>query len=178
MPIDRAVFLDRDGIVNVRLPEAYVTRWEEFQFLPSIARALSRLRALGYRTVLVTNQQGIAKGLMTEEDLAEIHERMQRALGAAAFDAIEVCPHAADAGCDCRKPRAGMLRRAAARMSIALEKSWMVGDTESDVEAGRAAGCRTILVDGGAAQTAATFRCATLDDAVAIIAAHTSEAAA
>jgi D-glycero-D-manno-heptose 1,7-bisphosphate phosphatase len=174
MPIERAVFLDRDGVVNERLPDAYVRRWEEFRFIPAIFGALPRLRLLGYRTVLVTNQQGIAKGLMTMGDLTGIHERMQRELGEG-FDAIEVCAHGALEGCDCRKPRPGMITRAARRMNIDLARSWMVGDTESDVDAGNAAGCRTVLIDDRAVSTSATFRCATLDEAVEVIAAHGEE---
>lgn len=112
----RAVFFDRDGIVNRRRVDDYVKRWEEFEFLPEIFAILPRVHEAGYIAVLVTNQRGIARGLMTEEALGEIHRTMQgrlRERTGAGFDAIYYCPHERDAECDCRKPLPGMLLEAA-----------------------------------------------------------------
>jgi D-glycero-D-manno-heptose 1,7-bisphosphate phosphatase len=145
-----AIFLDRDGIVNVRRIDDYVKRWEEFTFLPEIFEVLPEIHRMGLPAVLVTNQRGIGRGLMSEEDLAEIHAAMQRELELRCghrFDAIYHCPHERDAGCSCRKPLPGMLLTAGADLGVDLGGSWMIGDSESDIEAGLAAGCHTAKVD-------------------------------
>jgi D-glycero-D-manno-heptose 1,7-bisphosphate phosphatase len=168
----RAVFFDRDGIVNRRRVDDYVKRWEEFEFLPEIFEILPRVHAAGYVAILVTNQRGIARGLMTEQALDEIHRTMQRQLrerAGAAFDAIYHCPHERDAGCSCRKPMPGMLLDAAREHALDLPSSWMIGDSESDVAAGRAAGCRTILVSDTATTSVADAITATLGEAWAAI---------
>jgi D-glycero-D-manno-heptose 1,7-bisphosphate phosphatase len=145
----RALFFDRDGIVNRRRFDDYVKTWEEFEFLPEIFAVLGEVIAAGFHPVLITNQRGISRGLMSLDDLTGIHDRMQQELrlrAGAEFAAIYYCPHGNDDDCDCRKPLPGMLLRAAAEHDIDLASSWMVGDSESDVEAGIAAGCRTVLV--------------------------------
>jgi D-glycero-D-manno-heptose 1,7-bisphosphate phosphatase len=139
------VFLDRDGTINVKAPEGdYVKSWEEFELLPGAVEAVRALRDAGLRVVIVTNQRGIALGRMTEDDLAEIHSRMLEQLGP--VDAVYHCPH--DEGeCDCRKPLPGMLVRAAEEVpGVDLARSVTIGDSESDMEAGRAAGTRTLLI--------------------------------
>ncbi len=143
-----AVFLDRDGVINRRLPGAYVRSWEEFAFLPGARAGLRLLRGAGYQLIVVTNQRGIARGLMSEEDLDAVHGRMRRELARAGadVDAILHCPHEADAGCDCRKPRPGLLARAIAQRGLRVAGSWIVGDSLSDLEAGRALGIPGILV--------------------------------
>lgn len=144
-----AIFFDRDGVVNRRLVGDYVKRWEEFELLPDILHVLPQAHAAGFLAVLVTNQQGIAKKLMSEADLSAIHRRMQRELEERTghrFDAIYHCPHGKDEGCNCRKPQSGMLLQAAAEHGIGLSRSWMIGDSESDVVAGKNAGCRTIRI--------------------------------
>jgi D-glycero-D-manno-heptose 1,7-bisphosphate phosphatase len=144
----RAVFLDRDGVINERLPGAYVRTYDEFRFCRGARAGLRLLRESGYLLVAVTNQRGIGRGLMGEADLAEVHRRMQAELaraGAALAD-ILYCPHDLPADCDCRKPRPGMLVRAIARHGIDPAASWIVGDSPSDLEAGRAVGVRGILV--------------------------------
>jgi D-glycero-D-manno-heptose 1,7-bisphosphate phosphatase len=138
-------FLDRDGTINVKAPEGdYVKSWDEFEFLPGAAEAVRALREAGLRVVIVTNQRGIALGRMTEDDLAEIHSRMLEQTGP--VDALYHCPH--DEGeCDCRKPQPGMLLRAAAEVpGVDLARAVIVGDSESDMEAGRAAGVRGMLI--------------------------------
>lgn len=144
-----AIFFDRDGVINRRLMGDYVKRWDEFEFLPDIFELLPLVHEAGYLAIVITNQRGIGRGLMSEHDLEEIHERMQSTLAGRTgerFDALYHCPHETADACDCRKPLPGMLRRAATDHGIDLASSWMIGDSESDIEAGIAAGCRTILV--------------------------------
>jgi D-glycero-D-manno-heptose 1,7-bisphosphate phosphatase len=145
----RAVFLDRDGVVNRKLPEGrYVTRWAEVKFLPGGAEAVKRIREAGFQAVIVSNQRAVAKGLVSEVGLEFLHLRMWQELfrGERGFDAVYYCPHDNDPPCWCRKPQPGMLLTAAQDRGIDLAASWMVGDSESDVQAGRRAGCRTIRI--------------------------------
>ena len=145
----RAIFFDRDGVVNVRLVSDYVRSVDQMILIPDIVEALRGTEALGFRPILVTNQRGIARGLMSDDDLHEIHRWLQQELSrraAPGFDAIYYCPHGADDGCECRKPRPGMLLQAAREHGIDLSRSWMIGDSPGDVAAGRAAGCRTAWV--------------------------------
>jgi D-glycero-D-manno-heptose 1,7-bisphosphate phosphatase len=143
----RAVFLDRDGVINQKLPEGgYITRWDQVTFLPDSAKAVKRIRDAGFFAVLVTNQRAVAKGFLSEMDLQFLHERMWLELfrEEKGFDAVYYCPHEKNPPCECRKPRPGMLLRAAQDHGIDLARSWMIGDSESDVLAGKTAGCRTI----------------------------------
>jgi len=145
----RAIFLDRDGVINVKLGEnRYVARVPEFEFLPGVIEALTILRELGFFLVVVTNQRGIAKGLMTTEDLNEVHNHMAAALGeeGVGLDAIYYCPHEADENCPCRKPSPGMILDAARDLVLDLSASYMVGDPPSDTAAGRNAGTRTVRI--------------------------------
>ncbi len=147
--MNKAVFLDRDGVINERLPDGrYVTRWDEFAFLEGVPDALRLLRQAGYLLVVVTNQRGIGRGLMTEGDLEEIHRRMREVLAGedVILDAVFHCPHDLDARCRCRKPAPGMIEEAMARLGIDAASSLVVGDSESDLEAGRAAGVDGILI--------------------------------
>jgi D-glycero-D-manno-heptose 1,7-bisphosphate phosphatase len=140
----RTAFLDRDGTINVKAPEGeYVTCWHEFAFLPGAVEAIGLLRERGWRVVVVTNQRGVALGRMSLADVEEIHRRLREA---APLDAVYLCPHERDS-CDCRKPNTGMFRQAQAEFpDIRFEEGVVIGDAESDMEAGRRLGCRTILV--------------------------------
>ena len=142
----KAVFLDRDGVVNV-CPgvDKFVLRWSEFRFMPGLHEQLARLRAAGFFLALITNQSGIGRGLMTLDSLSEIHTNMQSQLGAQALDAIYYCPHHPDAGCVCRKPSPEMIRRACNEHGLDPRASFMIGDSGRDIHMGRDAGCRTIL---------------------------------
>lgn len=171
----RAIFFDRDGIVNRRRFDDYVKSWDEFEFLPAIFDVLPPAIDAGYLAILITNQRGIARGLMSVDDLSAIHDHMQRELeqaSGARFDAIYFCPHERDAACDCRKPLPGMLIDAARDFAINLNASWMIGDSESDVAAGRAAGCRTILIANESVDSDADCVVASLEDAWRAIAKH------
>ena len=143
-----AVFLDRDGVLVetfVRDNRAYAaTTLEDFQLLGNAAAEVRRLRDAGLAPIVVTNQPDVGRGVIAPEMLAAMHERLATALPV--LD-ILVCTHDASAGCACRKPKPGMLEAAAAKWGLDLTQSFMVGDRASDVEAGRAAGCRTILIE-------------------------------
>jgi D-glycero-D-manno-heptose 1,7-bisphosphate phosphatase len=151
-----AAFLDRDGTINVKMPEGdYVERPEQVQLLPGAAAAIAALNAAGVPVFVVTNQRGIALGRMTEEDLARVHERVSALLASegAHVDAFYWCPH--DRGeCDCRKPGTAMLEQAAREHGVDPARGVMIGDSESDVEAGRRVGARTIRLAPPAVATA------------------------
>jgi histidinol-phosphate phosphatase family protein len=145
------VIVDRDGTLNHRPPRAqYVRTPEEFHWLPGALEALERFTAAGYRIVVVTNQAGINRGAMTEADLAAVHARMQgeAAAAGACIDAIYHCPHDWDEGCDCRKPKPGMLFAAQRDLHLDLTRTWFIGDDERDGQAAAAAGCPFALVAG------------------------------
>ena len=144
----RAVFLDRDGVVVRALVSGGLPRsastLEELEILPDVEEACSVLKEAGFALVVVTNQPEIARGTLD----AEIVERQNDALRSALpLDEVLVCPHDDSDGCDCRKPKPGMLVDAAARLGLDLASSFMVGDRWRDVEAGRRAGCRVVFVD-------------------------------
>jgi len=145
----RTVFLDRDGILNEKMPEhQYVTRWEKFRVLPGVPGTLRQLNEAGLRVVVVSNQRGIAKGLYTAADLEAMHAQFQRLLDleGAHIDAFFVCPHEADE-CNCRKPLPGLFEQAVARFpEITAATSVMIGDSASDVEFGRRVGMKTIFI--------------------------------
>jgi D-glycero-D-manno-heptose 1,7-bisphosphate phosphatase len=145
----RAVFLDRDGVINVKAPEGqYITRSEDFHFLPQASEGIALLNQARFLVIVVSNQRGIAKARMTISDLEQIHRRMldQLALRGASVCAIYYCPHDLDASCACRKPAPGMLLQAALDHQIDLQNSWMVGDSDIDMLAGKNAGCRTARI--------------------------------
>jgi histidinol-phosphate phosphatase family protein len=139
----RAVFFDRDGVVNLTPGPGYVLRWEDFHFSPGIVEALALCRARGYATVLATSQQGVGKKLMSQADLDLIHVNMQDHLRAhgAEFDGIYACTCLkTDPDCNCRKPSAEMILRAAADLDLDVNQSLLVGDADRDIEMGTNAG--------------------------------------
>ncbi|MBM3131523.1 MAG: D-glycero-beta-D-manno-heptose 1,7-bisphosphate 7-phosphatase [Chloroflexi bacterium] len=142
----RAVFLDRDGTMAEDIH--YCRRVEDFHILPIVPEAVRALNENGFKVVVITNQSGIARGYFTEDVLARIHLKLQSELAqkGAKVDAIYYCPHHPDDGCECRKPEPGMFLRATADLLIDLVSSYMVGDTQGDIDAGKAAGCKTVLI--------------------------------
>lgn len=151
-----AVFLDRDGTLIEDV--GYPRDPEEVRLLPGVPAALRRLAAAGLRLVVVSNQSGIGRGLIRTEEASAVHDRLVAHLGGQGIvlDGAKYCPHAPGEGCDCRKPAPGMLLDAAAELDLDLGSSFMIGDKQSDVEAGRRAGCRaTVLLATGAAETGA-----------------------
>lgn len=148
------VFLDRDGTLNEKAPEGdYVKAPEELRMLPGAAAAVARLNAAGLRAVLVTNQRGIARGMMSAADVDAVHAKLRDELAAqgARLDTILVCPHETGV-CDCRKPGIGLFVQARdAQPDIDFARSVMVGDAPSDIQAGRAAGMMTVGIGPRAA---------------------------
>ncbi len=151
-----AVFLDRDGVLVDELD--FLTDPDALRLYPGVPEAVHELNSRGWVVVVVTNQSAVARGLLDERGLGEIHERLRQRLaqGGAHLDAIFYCPHHPEAGqgayrcaCDCRKPAPGLLTRAARLLGLDLSRSWIVGDSARDLEAGVAAGVRGILVATG-----------------------------
>ena len=153
----KAVFLDRDGTINKYV--GFLRKIDEFELIDGVAEAIRKINISGYLAIVVTNQPVIARGEVSFEELEEIHNKMETLLGqeGAYLDAIYYCPHHPDKGykgerpelkfdCNCRKPKPGMLLKAAKDYNIDLSQSWMVGDGENDVRAGQNAGCRTALI--------------------------------
>jgi D-glycero-D-manno-heptose 1,7-bisphosphate phosphatase len=153
---NRAVFLDRDGTINVE--KGYVHKTEEFELIPGVPEALRLLKNEGYLLIVVTNQSGVARGYYPMEAVHRLHRHMDEELArfGVAVDAYYVCPHHPEVGvdefkmvCECRKPMAGMLMDAARDFAIDLASSYMIGDKPTDVEAGLKAGCRSMFLTTG-----------------------------
>lgn len=147
----RTIFLDRDGVLNEKMPEGrYVTRWSEFHLLPGVAEAIGRLNRAGLRVVVVSNQRGVSLGLYTTADVRAIHTELQNLLAShsAHVDGFYFCPHG-KGECICRKPLPGMFEQARAEFpEIAAETSAMIGDSRSDIEFGRRLGMLTVFIEG------------------------------
>ena len=147
--MNRAIFLDRDGVINRKAREGeYITRWEEMEILPGVPEAIRTLNQAGFEVVIATNQRSVAKGLISIPELEILHARLCNVLAGAGarIDAVYYCPHEKVPACRCRKPSPGMLLDAARDRDLELGSSWMIGDSVADVEAGQAAGCKTVLV--------------------------------
>jgi D-glycero-D-manno-heptose 1,7-bisphosphate phosphatase len=145
------VFLDRDGVLNQKLPEGrYVASWEDFQLLPGVAEAIASLNRASLRVVVVSNQRGIALGLHTAADVLAIHAKLQALLqqSGAHLDAFYFCPHDKNE-CNCRKPLPGLFEQAQGDFpDITAESSLMIGDSWSDIEFGRRLGMVTVFIEG------------------------------
>ncbi|MBI3943755.1 MAG: HAD-IIIA family hydrolase [Chloroflexi bacterium] len=155
MQPDAALFLDRDGVINMHIRGDYVRSLEQFRFLPDAPEAIKRLLSCGWRIVVITNQAGIGKGLIKSTDLHAIHThiRMATAVNGASITAFYFCPHRPEDMCTCRKPQPGLLLQAASDLGINLDQSVFIGDTIEDVLAGNRAGVKTILVRTGMGET-------------------------
>lgn len=153
----KAIFLDRDGTINKYV--GFLRDINDFELIDGVAEAIKEINRSGHLAVVVTNQPVIARGEVTYEELNEIHNKMETLLGkqGAYLDAIYYCPHHPDSGfdgevkelkfdCDCRKPKPGLLLKAAEELNIDLSKSWMIGDSKNDIMAGKNAGCKTALI--------------------------------
>lgn len=146
-----AIILDRDGVLNEKAPRAhYVRNWGEFKWLPGARESLRMLNEAGFRVIIVSNQAGINRGAMSENDLFEIHRRMTKEAEEAGgrIDAIYYCPHDWEEGCECRKPKPGMLFQAQHDFNLDLSRTLFIGDDERDGQAAEAAGCLSALVSG------------------------------
>ena len=153
----KAIFLDRDGTINKYV--GFLRDINEFELIDGVNEAIKKINVSGYLAIVITNQPVIARGEVTYEELNEIHNKMETLLGnqGAYLDAIYYCPHHPDSGfdgevkelkfdCDCRKPKPGLLLKAAEELNIDLSKSWMIGDSKNDIMAGKNAGCKTALI--------------------------------
>lgn len=151
----RAIFVDRDGTLIE--DQRYNFQPDSLQLLPGVPSGLRVLREAGYKLVVITNQSGVARGLFDEDRVQEVHARLARILAEEGvfIDAFYYCPHYEKGlvpeysiDCDCRKPKPGMILRAARELLVDLAESWVIGDIYDDVEAGQRAGCKTVLIDG------------------------------
>ena len=169
----KAIFLDRDGTINKYV--GFLRNINDFELIDGVAEAIRKINESGYLAVVVTNQPVVARGEVSFEELEEIHNKMETLLGkeGAYLDAIYYCPHHPHKGyegerpelkidCDCRKPKPGMLLKAAVDFNIDLSRSWMVGDGENDIQAGINAGCKTVLLSNGNESYGQTVRVTSL----------------
>jgi len=146
--MSKTIFLDRDDTI---VPDRdHLDNVEGIELLAGAGEALRTMKDLGFRLVLITNQSGIGRGYFPESMVHAQHERLTELLApyGVEFDAIRFCPHTPGDGCECRKPMPGMLLDAGRELGSDFERSWMIGNAESDIAAGRAAGCRTIRITG------------------------------
>jgi len=144
--VNRCVFIDRDGTIAKDVP--YCPSPEQFELLSGAGEGIKQLNSAGFKVILVTNQSGIARGYFSEEMLGRIHEKMKNDLAVygAHFDGLYYCPHHPDDNCDCRKPKPNLIIRAAREHDVDLSQSYLIGDSDKDIAAGKAAGCMTILI--------------------------------
>lgn len=167
----QAIFLDRDGVLNEVLSQRvkFVNSPKDLFLLEGAGQAVAELSDAGYDIFVVTNQGGVGLGFLQEKRLHEIHDTMSEKIKGYGGQIKEIayCPHKPNAGCDCRKPNAGMLLDLASRHNIALEGSVMVGDHERDIEAGKKAGCKTVFI--GSDKTSADRKAPSLQAAVPLI---------
>jgi len=179
----KTVFLDRDGVIN-RYPgdTEYVKSWEEFHFLPRVKSSLKRLDTGGIKIFIISNQAGVAKGIYSRKALQQITANMLQELKPAHIEGTYYCTHRSEDNCSCRKPKTGLIKMAMDKMAgegfkIEHARSYLIGDTISDIQAGKAAGLKTILVFSGKEkpeneknwQERPDFTCPDLSQAVKII---------
>ena len=146
----RLILLDRDGVIN-RDSDAFVKSVEEFLPLSGSYEAIAALSRSGYLVAVCTNQSGVGRGLLTEAELGRIHDKLEQGVRDAggALQSIEYCPHLPDAGCECRKPKPGMVNTLMRNLNVSPDRTTVVGDSLRDLQAGQAAGCRVVLVRTG-----------------------------
>lgn len=145
----KAIFLDRDGVINKDPGFGdYVKSWKEFEFLPGAIDAIQLLNKNGYEIFVISNQAGVAKGLYSWDSLDEITRNMLKEIEAKGgkIRSVSYCTHASDAGCDCRKPNTGLIKKAVKGMDIDFKNTYFIGDSRLDVGAGKNMGCKTILL--------------------------------
>tara|TARA_Y100001934_G_C12160545_1_gene681737 strand:+ start:234 stop:806 length:573 start_codon:yes stop_codon:yes gene_type:complete len=148
---NKAVFLDRDGVINriATKSDYYITSVDKFKFLEGVFQAVTLLNQHGYIVIVVTNQRGVPRGFLSIDGLNEIHEYMLNEFSKndAYITDVKVCVCDQTIPCDCRKPKPGMLKKSSEEYGLDLNASWIIGDSESDIRAGKNAGCRTALVN-------------------------------
>lgn len=155
--MQKAIFLDRDGVINI--DKAYVYRIEDFEFCEGVFEALSHFQKLGYLLIIVTNQSGIGRGYYSEEDFQTLSAWMRNEFLEAhiKLDAIYHCPHAPEANCECRKPKSRMFQEAIKAFDIDVKNSWMIGDKKSDIDAALGVGIENTIFLGKAPMEGAKY---------------------
>ena len=145
--MEKIVFLDRDGVIN-RNRNDYIKTWDEFEFLPNAKKGIKLLNDNGFKIIIITNQSVVGRGIITKKTLNKIHEKMLKELNeyGCEIEKIYYCPHTPWDNCDCRKPKPGLLLKAAKDFNIDLKKCYFIGDEVTDMQAGEKAGCKTYLV--------------------------------
>ena len=143
----KAIFLDRDGVLN-KNKDDYVKNISELEIFPYILEPIKKLQSAGFKIIVITNQSAINRGLMTEKHLNEIHEKIQSFLipHNAKIDSFYYCPHTPAENCSCRKPKTGLLLKAIDDFLIDIPNSWFIGDRDSDIQAGESVGCKTLKI--------------------------------
>ena len=168
-----AIFLDRDGVINEQIVGGYVSSWSEFRFIPGIRSALATLSEIGLPIIVVSNQAGVGKGIVSATALAAITNQFVLELrnASARIDAVYYCPHIPADGCGCRKPRAGLLEEAAQEWRVDLSRSILIGNSMTDVQAARAVNCHCILWASGSMTTPSpeTAVIGTIDEIVSTV---------
>src|SRR3990172_4341129 len=154
------VFIDRDGVINRNVDGDYIKEWKDFEFLPGSLQSLKLLNINKIKIIVVSNQSGVAKVLMTEKELEDVNKKFLDAVKAygGKIEAVYYCVHNSEENCECRKPKPGLLLKASKDFGIDLRKTYMVGDYISDIEAGAAVGSKTILVRTGRGEEAILYR--------------------
>ena len=142
----KTIFLDRDGVINIE--KNYLHKIEDFEFIKGVFDACKHFNDLDFKIIVITNQSAINRNLMTHEQLNEIHSHIQQYLKSfdTSIDNFYFCPHKPDENCNCRKPKSGMLLEAIKEFNIDPKLSWILGDNDSDIEAGLNVGCQTIKI--------------------------------
>ncbi len=155
--MQKAVFLDRDGVINI--DKKYVYKIEDFEFCRGVFEALHHFQSLGYKLIIVTNQSGIGRGYYSEEEFQKLTGWMREALLHVNIniDAVYHCPHAPEENCACRKPKSGMLEEAIRTFNIDVKDSWMIGDKRSDIEAAYSVGIENTIFLGEARDSGAKY---------------------
>lgn len=146
--LKRAIFFDRDGVINKERKD-YVKTVAELEIFSNIVEPIKRFRNAGFLIIVITNQSAINRGLTTDEEINQIHATIQNFLrkNGTMIDRFYYCPHRPDENCICRKPKPGLFLIAAAQMNIDLKSSWMIGDKDSDLQAATVSGCKSIKID-------------------------------
>jgi len=144
---NKAVFLDRDGVINE--DKGYLYRIEDFEFIPEVFDSLLKLQKLNYKLIIITNQSGIGRGYYTLEDFNKLNDYMLRVLGdrGIKIDKVYFCPHSPNENCECRKPKTKFIYSAVKEFDLDLSKCWIIGDKPSDIEMGKNCGCKALLID-------------------------------
>lgn len=146
--LNKAVFFDRDGVINKERKD-YVKTISELEIFSGIIEPIKKLKGAGFNIIVITNQSAINRGLTTHQKVSEIHSAIQEFLkkNGTQIDSFYYCPHKPDENCLCRKPKPGLILRAADEMQINLKSSWMIGDSDTDIQAALAAGCKYLKIN-------------------------------